>query len=152
MATANVGRNAPVSHSITRREAIGGAASIAAASVAVAAPAALAGEHPDAHLFALWEDYKAAVNVREPFREAVMTVRFDDPRCREIEDADDEAIRVCWRILDKIMEADARTMDGLRLKLRAVEIEAETGISDGDDIGLDSLVRSVEAMGGRFDA
>jgi hypothetical protein len=108
-------------------------------------------DHRDAHLFALWSKFRATDAEWRAFArdsEGRIGTPGYDPR------ADDTVAHDLWMrrgdVLDQILAAEARTLDGLLVKLRAAEAEAESGVSDGEDMGLPSLIRSIEAMGGQL--
>ncbi len=87
-------------HSISRRSALTGAAAI---PVAVAAPA-VAGDHPDAELIALWHE-----------RQRVGDLRDWHDHSDEALDARGEAIHEIGR---RIVATPAHTLEGLAVKVR----------------------------------
>jgi hypothetical protein len=111
---------AAASH-ITRRTLVAGAA-VLAVPAAVAATA-----HPDAALLALEIDFDAAWGRERAVYEAWRSI------CSDAADAaTDAACDKTSGVVQRIIDVPARTLDGLRVKARAI-----SWCSGGDDVDLD---------------
>lgn len=100
----------------TRRAALDRIAA-SASFTAVAPAAAAAAPHPDAELLALGAEMDAA-----HVRERASWAALDPAGWTEAEDAACEALaQAVVAIIDRILAAPARTLDGLKVKARAVD-------------------------------